>query len=376
MKPEKILYALNDIDGQFLREAREETAAPKKLPRRFTVLIAAVVALMALTVTAFAAEEITGWFRQYFGQQTEESLTSGQVEFIEENEQIIAEAHEENGWTVELRSTISDGTKAYIIIGVIAPDGVNLEPRIVDDSMKDWYGPGNGMDTVTPSIPFLSADRNYYYQLSYRWREDGDGLANTMNMIYELNFGKCYSDRECLLDAPFGPDVDFAIHIEDIVREYDDEQYRRELLEGKYAGQTNIMFTHEEAQRLKQVEVLAEGTWDFTVNFGKSETGVELLSQPITVNALVWDGEDPDNMFDGKWVTQEVTIESFLLNPLSALIGCSEANVRFDNVYAVLKDGSQILLRDTGGMAEAESPIVLAEVDHILLADGTKLMVP
>ena len=85
MKPEKILYAMNDIDGEFLNEARA-AAAPHKSTRRFVVLAAAVVALMAITVTAFASEQISGWFRQYFGNQTDAPLTPGQIEFIEENE--------------------------------------------------------------------------------------------------------------------------------------------------------------------------------------------------------------------------------------------------------------------------------------------------
>ena len=69
MKPEKIITALNDIDGQFIREARETAAAPRKTPRRFAVLIAAVIALMALTVTAFAADEVVDWLRTFLSER-------------------------------------------------------------------------------------------------------------------------------------------------------------------------------------------------------------------------------------------------------------------------------------------------------------------
>lgn len=381
MTSEKILDALNGLDGRFVREARAENKRTRGLTgRRFVVLLAAVIALMAVTVTAFASEAVTSWFRQYFGAKTEETLTPGQVEYIEENEQVIAEAKEENGWTVELRSAISDGTKAYIIIGVTAPEGVNLEPRVENGSLKDWYGAGNAvttlMDVVSPSIPDLSVEENYYYQLSYGWREDGDGLANTMNMVFELVIGRCHPNEECSLKEPFGADVDFTIHIEDIVREYDDEEYRRELMEGKYAGQTDVMFTPEETQRLRQVETLVEGTWDFTVNFGENGEGVELISEPIAVYAYVWDEEDPDNMFDGKRVYQEVTITSFILNPLSAVIQCNDSSANFGDMYAVMEDGSRVLLKDYGTSIEAEIPIVLSEVDHILMADGTEIPMP
>ena len=50
MKPEKIITALNDIDTQFIREARETAATPCKSTRRFTVLIAAVIAMTLLLV--------------------------------------------------------------------------------------------------------------------------------------------------------------------------------------------------------------------------------------------------------------------------------------------------------------------------------------
>ena len=382
MTPEKMLDALNELDSRFLREAREEKAGRSHMKgRRFTALIAAVIALMAMTVTAFASEAVAGWFRQFFAGKAPEELTPGQIAFIEENEQIIAETKEENGWMVELRSAISDGTKAYFIIGVTAPEGTNLVQRVDDDgSIKDWFGPGNSFvglgDVISISIPEASLEGNYYYQGSYCWRDDGDGLTNTMNMVYELGVGRWKPGEDCSLKEPFGADVDFNIHIENIVREYDDEEYYQELMNGKYAGQTDVMFTHEETQRLKQVEVLVEGAWNFTVNFGKSEAGVELLSHPITVNAWVWDEGDPNDMFDGKRINQNVTIKSFILNPLSALIECEEPNASFEDMYAVLKDGTKILLNHNGVTVDAQSPIAIEEVDHILLADGTKIPMP
>ena len=66
MKSEKIIYAMNDIDGEFLREARAEAASTRR-SRKYMALIAAVIALMALTVTAFAAEDIESWFKAFLG---------------------------------------------------------------------------------------------------------------------------------------------------------------------------------------------------------------------------------------------------------------------------------------------------------------------
>lgn len=45
-------------------------------------------------------------------------------------------------------------------------------------------------------------------------------------------------------------------------------------------------------------------------------------------------------------------------------------------IYAVMKDGSQIALLESSQPLLAQSPIVLGQLDHILLADGTVLSLP
>lgn len=51
-------------------------------------------------------------------------------------------------------------------------------------------------------------------------------------------------------------------------------------------------------------------------------------------------------------------------------------------VYAVMKDGSQVELEDYGGggrgfaVLTAKAPIVLENVDYILLADGVRIDMP
>ena len=127
MKPEKIITALNDIDGQFLMEARENAAAPRRSKRRIVVLIAAIISLMAVTVTAFASEQISSWFRQYFSRNAENGLTPGQIEFIEENEQVIAETQTHDGWSLELKSVMSDSNAVYAIVGITAPADITEE---------------------------------------------------------------------------------------------------------------------------------------------------------------------------------------------------------------------------------------------------------
>ena len=372
MTPEKLLNALNDIDGQSIRDAHAEARTARRgSSRRIAVILAAVIALVAMTVTAFASEEIRGWFQNYFAQKTDSGLTPGQIEYIEENEQTIAQAAEQDGWTIELRSAINDGTRAYVIVGITAPEDVSLEQKIVDGIYTDRFLPGNmTLNGSDRNALVVCSAGNAISSYSFKMEEDGDGLANTKNLVIQIdpNFDQ--------YPEPFAADVEWYVFIEDFVYEYEDEEYRQELLNGKYVGQTEYMFTSEETSRLYREEVLAEGSWKFSFTFTESNDGVELLSQPITISARVWDQEDPNDITDGKRIYKNVTVTSFALNALTAVIECNETSVNFDDMYVVMKDGSQILLHDTGTAIEAKTPIVLDNVDHVLLADGTKLMAP
>ena len=395
MKPEKILYALNDIDTAFLTEAREAPA--RRHSRKFAVLIAAVITLMALTVTAFAAEEITGWFRQYFNKQAEAPLTPGQIEFIEENEQVIAETQVINGWTVELKSSIHDEKTAYVIFGITAPEGFILGNR-VDSPDDSRIIPGNtgmnaeGNELFTASVPLISREQNYTWSLTYRFEEDGDGKDNTIDYVFQINLEKLYNDKDILLDDPFG--AEFYFCFDKFVRSYRDTEYERELLNTKYKGQTDYMLEPEEVERIHQAEVLTDGLWKFTVSFADSQADtLELISDPIYTEALASVEIESDALFtDRKNEIMDVKMTSFKLTALGASITCDfEGNAvsalfEYQNLYGyedrhifvVLKDGTQIPLYTDGRSdnLSAASPIVLDEVDHVLLADGTKLMVP
>ena len=395
MKPEKILYALNDIDPAFLTEAREAPA--RRHSRKFAVLIAAVIALMALTVTAFAAEEIAGWFRQYFNKQAEAPLTPGQIEFIEENEQVIAETQVINGWTVELKSSIHDEKTAYVIFGITAPEGFILGDR-VDSPDDSRIIPGNtgmnaeGNELFTASVPLISREQNYTWSLTYGFEEDGDGKDNTIDYVFQISLEKLYNDKDILLDDPFG--AEFYFCFDKFVRSYRDTEYERELLNTKYKGQTDYMLEPEEVERIHQAEVLTDGLWKFTVSFADSQADtLELISDPIYTEALASVEIESDALFtDRKNEIMDVKMTSFKLTALGASITCDfEGNAvsalfEYQNLYGyedrhifvVLKDGTQIPLYTDGRSdnLSAASPIVLDEVDHVLLADGTKLMVP
>ena len=354
MKPEKILYAINDIDPAFLTEAREEAAPTRRHSRKFAVLIAAVIALMALTVTAFAAEEIAGWFRQYFNKQAEAPLTPGQIEFIEENEQVIAETQTHDGWSLELKSVMSDSNAVYAIVGITAPADVTEEE----------------MRSLWPDMDFYDKDRKPVGSWGVKLHIGMDGNERSADLVFELN------------PADWNSGNTWTLRVNRLSKMVHDRAYEQELLDTKYAGQENIMFTDEEAAKIHQRVILAEGPWEFAIDLSQtSDAELEMITVPVTAQTCY--GYKPD----GTEVLEKVQITSFMLRPLSATIKAeSTGGLDFtynadQHIYVVMRNGSHIeLLPNWGAVGEqhlvAESPIILDEVDHVLLADGTKITVP
>lgn len=351
------------------------------------LLAAALVGLLLLLVGCGVAYA-QGWFAHHFTQESGDPLSPGQMDYLAQNEQLIGESQVQNQWTVELRSAINDGTEGMVILGVTAPEGVSLEPVIEDDHLVSWLSPGNGgrMGWQRDVPPVISASEGIdCWGIGGSWEEDGDGLINTKNYVLKLQ-----PNRERSTVDPFGPTAEYYIHIENIVRESDDEEYKQSLLNGKYAGQTDVMFESDEVLRMWKRDILAEGTWDFTIRFNNSSQEVELLSKPMMTMGYAYREGPPLNKFLNDTIEsyEKIKITSFVLRPLGATIFYEcDVGVNFtiygkDHIYAVMKDGSQIELEDFGsggdGYASLEpvSPIVLNEVDHILMADGTVIPMP
>ena len=78
----ELLEAMNGIDGNLIENAQPK---PQKSNKTFIRLILLAALIAVLTMTAFAAEEITNWFMDYFSQRAPAGLTENQIVFIEEN---------------------------------------------------------------------------------------------------------------------------------------------------------------------------------------------------------------------------------------------------------------------------------------------------
>lgn len=354
-------------------------------------LVAAVVALMAVTVSA--AETIQSWFVSFFAGKGDTGLSQGQVEYIEENAMPIADSQTQDGWTVELRSAISDGTTAYVIFHITGPEGMDLTEWTDEEGNVTGqllFGNSGMPGYMTGAEDFFTFPAEVKYgSWSQTWLEDSDGLSNTQNLLIRLN----PSLQRSKID-PFGSEAVYQFRFENIVWSYTDVAYEEELRNGKYAGQNGVMYTEEEMQRLYRWEVLAEGVWEFEICFAQPEDSgeaVELLSEPVTTTAsiLCRVGEEITDYVD---VMDQVKLISVQLRHLSVTFTYADCNGIPDFVQyegdqvtcpcVVLKDGTMLELLPHGSSGngtvtlETEQPIVFDEVDYILMADGTRIDMP
>lgn len=379
MNEKQLLRAFGLIDDDFIEALyHNQDTHRKKFRATALIVIAAILSLL----TGCAVAYTQGWFTFFFTQRSEMPLSEGQVNYISQNEQIIGESQTKNGWTVELRSAIHDSSTIYIILGITAPEGVDLEPEIVNGRPIESFSPGNsgefgihGVPDVLTAPPGVGGSRWHN-----RWEEDGDGLDHTKNYVIQMHL----DTKRGTID-PFEEGGEYRIHIENIVRHYQNEAYLQDLMNEKYKGQTDVIFTFEEIERIHCMEILTEDTWDFVVSFTELSEGVELLTGPIfTMADLYW--LDENDIPDGHPVTETVKITSFVLNPLSAVItyehhtgACFTGQEKC--IYVVMRDGSRVELQEVEhkpgyNTLDASSPIVMKDVDYVLMADGTEIPVP
>ena len=381
------------ISAEKFRQGKKE-AQIKRLSTRKMWLIAAVIALTLLLVGC-AVAYANGWFQQIFSARSETPLSSEQIQYIQNNEQIVGQSQTINNWTVDLKSTICDGRTGYLVFQITAPDDVDLEqylnPPTLDDKRLSM---GNNSASrkaayslAVASIGTVDSERNYWYLDSGDWIADGDGQPNTVLFCMTIRCEKIDPNKPMLLEDPFGKDVSFRIRLMGITLEYKNQELQREI-EEKYAGQ-DYLVDGEEAAGLFCSDILTDEEWNFHVTFDSDNQFMELITQPVSVQAKVWRYAD-EKQWETKDSLEEVQIASFRVTPFGAnisyvpkpdAIGISPRigeNVE-DAIYAVMKDGSRIKLDVTGTdnmILQAETPIVLSQLDHILLEDGTQIFAP
>ena len=408
MNGKNLLIGLSYIDQKYIEESEQDIpvkkaitparnqhkAQSKRLSTKKIWLIAAVIALTLLLVGC-AVAYANGWFQQIFSSRSETPLSSEQMQYIQNNEQIVGQSQTKNDWTIDLKSTICDGRTGYLVFQITAPDDVDLEqylyPSTLDDkrlSMGNYSANGKaGYSYAIASIGTVDTERNFWYHDGGDWISDQDGQPNTVLFCMTIRCEKIDPNKPMLLEDPFGKDVSFRIRLLGITLEYTNRELQKEI-EEKHAGQDYIV-DGEEAAGLFCSDILTDEEWYFDVAFDPDNQFIELITQPVSAQAKVWRYADA-KQWEAKDFLEEVQISSFRVTPFGAnvsyipkqdTVGISPRlgeNVD-DTIYAVMKDGSRIKLDLTGNydtVLQAETPIVLSQLDYILLEDGTKLFAP
>ena len=238
----------------------------------------------------------------------------------------------QNGYTLAVKSVETDGYVARILFSLTAPEDVELE----------------GLNLGFDRSSFTTADRQFLGGSgNSSVVPDGDGLVNTVDLLEE-----------------------YSVTFQDGPRPY----------ELGSTWELNVTDLYVDRWR-ESSRILTEGDWHFSVTFDETNTDyreLELLSAPTTLKASTgW-------LADGTDVIEEFPVSSFRLRKFSSHVtwdssSQTEAGDRLPYAdfygwrdhfaYAVLKDGSRIqLLEDRN-----TEPIDLAQVDYVLLPEGTRL---
>lgn len=376
-------------DAQNLRSGER---AARRIHAKRLWLMAAVVTAMLLMVGCTVAY-VNGWFTAFFAERSDAPLSDSQLEYIQQQEQIVLETQTKGDWTVELKSTLCDGRTAFAIFSITAPkgidlEGINLETPADDDSII----PGNsGMTAVGGPMLRTTMDqgKNLIWQYGTAWKADNDGKANTLNYAVTIDAAKIQPELD--MGEPFDPNIEFEISFRNFVHEWRDQEVWAAIKE-KYPGQDYII-CGEDMQGLYKSEVLAEGEWEFIIAFnqdGQVQERLELVpGDAMTWAKVSWKLDDEPLTYRTGDGIAPVKITSFVLSPLGADVAYEFEEPMFSafieyqdnfgyedrNVFAVMKDGSKIALHThgTGTRLMAETPIVLGELDYVLLGDGGKL---
>ena len=402
MNGKDMIFSLQYVSDSIVEEAeygsfsvRADNSSSNKQVKnmlRRPFLVAAII-VMTLLLVGCAVAYATGWFAELFAARSDTPLTDEQVAFIQENEQVIMATQSSNEWNVELKSTMTDGNAGYILFGITAPSNIDLEAyyenRKVDHNAP-YITPGNysmragHRAVVIASTGFSDEELNFYWQENGYWEADNDGTPNTLNYVVELRCEKLYPNKEILLKEPFGSDITFEARFFDFTLEYEDPEVR-ETVEAKLAEQGDSLIGGEELRGLHKSKELVDGEWIFDVLFtdARPET-LQLIDQPITVDAWVHRKIDNGTMFyDTTHDIEQIQITSFALSPMGATVTYEQAEdvigvfLEWDGnqgIFVVMKDGSEIQLNSdgTGYSWSSKVPIVLDNVDHVRLADGTR----
>ena len=259
---------------------------------------------------------------------------------------------EQNGFSIELKSVVSESYTAYATFGLTAPEDIDFSD-VLD-------GHSNG------SLGFSDCQTDIPANVSCEVLDDGDGKNNTLKIVVTIQ-------PVIAQGAPsaFGSGKTCEIVFSDVV-------YHRE----------------------NEKELLASGQWKFVIELAEADSGdLELLDSPVS--AKVWVSRTGASESEGMDAIEDVTLTSVRVMPLhvevsfempepsDSFVGVfidaaafapppGTDGADYENIAIVMKDGTEISLFQSTGAKDvailtASSPIVLEEVDCLRMSDGTRI---
>lgn len=253
-----------------------------------------------------------------------------------------------DGYTVELKSTVSDRNKAQVVLGITIPDG---KPVSEEDGQKYWGLKFEEISLKCGNAPYLSS-------MSAHEQDDRDGLDSTLEYVIEWYKEEPEENMEA--------GAQWTLTLGQMCQ----ETFNNALEQHEYLWKTDTIWK-----------------FDFTFDPDSDYRSLEFLSGTTELPAIV--GETADGSDD--WGTATVRSITLHTNSLHILMDEPLGDVDFSswreetNPKVVLKDGTSIVLRMDRGNAldqsntscqenwKPETAIPLDQVDYLLLIDGTTL---
>lgn len=299
--------------------------------RRITAILLAAALLMMLSITVFAAVTGAEWFEKIFLESNRRELSESQKKYIQDNIVDISQSVTHDGYTVSVDYAISDGSALYMKVKLTAPEGVALD--------EDDYG-------------FVYQNRPQFYPV------DGSNPARS-------------GSWQTVNEDPTDNTVYFPMKWQG---------------EGLNIGSkwildlTDVVEYHDPGIGPLEETILAKGNFKFEITIeGAGDYEVEMLTEPLNCKAKVYDS-------DTEYHEVDVTLTSVILRPLSAEIRFADYTdtyrlAGFALMKIFMKDGSfvEMGMRSTGNGENKYSmhaPLIISEVDYLLLPDGTKIFMP
>lgn len=349
MKPEDLLYAINDLDDDLIQGEEATPAARKFRGRRLATLLIAAVVASTMILTAFASSDGSLWFQNFFSKNVQQPLSSSQNAYINTHTVQGNQSQTVNGYTITLESAISDGNRTFIQCKLTAPEGTVLDADKygdIHDTVFVFQEPGNA-----PSIG------------SFGWENlDDDPSDNTAILLFHHEIAYSGSEASSFTDHP----CQLLIY----------------GLQGTYYEGEGIDMTIRE-------EKLTEGFWSFDIVFPEdSDREIEFVTGYVECPCEVQMGmkRTGENSLMPILEPAYVQVTSLTLRALSAdfhykYAEKDQVNADFEDLYVVMNDGTKVRMQRGAGAPnyngyKFDTPIILEDVDHILLPDGTKLTVP